>query len=93
MDEFRWERFEALVEDLARTYTRMVTKPAICPPGTRPVREYRELGNLRGAVEESRRNMLLGRSVLMHKNDHSRQCIEVVTPDQFVNAWEGGFRP
>lgn len=55
--------------------------------------EYQTLARLRGKVADAREALERGRAVRMSvQQNRSRSC-DALTPDQFVDLWEQGYRP
>lgn len=76
---YDWTRFDALRARIALEY------PAVRIPLTR--------SRLRGKVADAREALERGQPVRMMVQENRCRACDALTPDQFVDLWEQGYRP
>lgn len=76
---YDWTRFDALRDKLREEH------PAIRIPLTR--------SRLRGKLADAREALERGQAVRMSVQQNRHRACDALTPDQFVDLWEQGYRP
>lgn len=81
---YDWTRFDALREELREEGERYRGSGP-------PLEAWRS--RLRGKVADAREALERGQPVRMAVQQSRHRACEALTPDQFVDLWEQGYRP